>query len=107
MDNLVTFGRPKIARRNQFARRVVNIDARFVERRREFPNLHDACAQLMIRRIRSGATEVCRLRRGVGAGNERDYTDEWNCGFRHFHLLVIFAQELTGNGKQNRAKITR
>ena len=56
MDNtaaLVTFGRPKIARRNQFARRVANIDARFVERRREFPNLNDACAQLMIRRIRS------------------------------------------------------
>jgi len=56
MDNaaaLVAFGRTKIARRNQFARRVANIDARFVERRREFPNLNDACAQLMIRRIRS------------------------------------------------------
>ncbi len=46
---LVAFGRPKIARRNHFARRVVNIDARFVERRWEFPNLHDACAQLMVR----------------------------------------------------------
>ena len=50
---LVAFRRSKIARRNHFARRVANIDARFVERRREFPNLHDACAQLMIRRIRS------------------------------------------------------
>lgn len=56
MDNaaaLVAFRRSKIARRNQFARRVANIDARFVERRREFPNLNYACAQLMIRRIRS------------------------------------------------------
>jgi len=56
MDNaaaLVAFGRSKIARRNHFARGVANIDARFVERRREFPNLNDACAQLMIRRIRS------------------------------------------------------
>lgn len=61
MDNaaaLVAFGRSKIARRYQFSRRVANIDARFVKRRREFPNLNDACAQLMIRRIRSGATEV-------------------------------------------------
>ena len=96
MDNaaaLVTFWRPKIARCNQFARCVANIDARFVERRREFPYLNDARAQLMIRGIRSGATEVCRLRRGVGAGNERDYTDEWNCGSRYFHFLVIFAQD--------------
>ena len=56
MDNaaaLVAFGRSKTARRNQFARRIANIDARFVERGREFPNLSDACAQLMIRRIRS------------------------------------------------------
>ncbi len=49
---LLALGRSKIARRNQFARRVANIDARFVERRREFANLNDACAQLMIRRIR-------------------------------------------------------
>ena len=56
MDNtaaLVAFGRSKIARRNHFARGVADIDARFVERRWEFPNLNDACAQLMIRRIRS------------------------------------------------------
>ena len=49
---LVAFVRTKIARRNQFARRVANIDARFVEWRREFPYFNDACAQLMIRRIR-------------------------------------------------------
>jgi len=30
---------------------------------------------------------------GGGAGNVRDHTDEWNCGSRHFHLLVIFAQD--------------
>ena len=50
---LIAFGRSKIARGNRFARRVVNIDARFVERRRVFTNLHDTSAQLMIRRIRS------------------------------------------------------
>ena len=46
MDNaaaLVAFGRSKIARRNQFSRCVANIDARFVERRREFAHLSDAC----------------------------------------------------------------
>ena len=52
MDNaaaLVAFRRSKTARPNHFARCVANIDARFVERRGEFPNLNDACAQLMIR----------------------------------------------------------
>jgi hypothetical protein len=39
---LVAFRRSKIARPDQFARGVANIDARFVERRREFPNLNDA-----------------------------------------------------------------
>src|SRR6476469_431363 len=38
---LVALRRSKISRGNRFARRVVNIDARFVERRREFPNLKD------------------------------------------------------------------
>ena len=55
MDNaaaLVAFGRSKIAQGNQFARGVANIDARLVERRREFPYLNDACPQLMIRGIR-------------------------------------------------------
>src|SRR5207245_9464253 len=55
--------------------------------------------------------EVCRLRRGVGAGNERDHTDEWNCGSCHFHLLVIFAQDYPGmTNKITRAfrrKLTR
>ena len=50
---LVAFGRAEAARRNEFARRVANIDTRFVERWWKFPNLNDACAQLMIRRIRS------------------------------------------------------
>ena len=79
MDNaaaLVAFRRSKTARPNYFARRVANIDARFVERRREFPNLNDACAQLMIRRIRARAPEGSRLLRRGGAGNERDQTDE-------------------------------
>ena len=47
MDNaaaLIAFGRSKIARCNHFARRVANIDARFVEWRREFPNLNNTCA---------------------------------------------------------------
>lgn len=79
MDNaptLVAFGRSKIARRNHLARRVANIDARFVERRREFANLNDACAQLMIWRVGSCTTEVPRLRRRVGAGDEGDHPDE-------------------------------
>src|SRR4029079_13484152 len=50
---LVAFGRAEAARRNEFARRVANIDTRFVERWREFSNFNGACAQLMIRRIRS------------------------------------------------------
>ena len=56
MDNaaaLVALRRSKAARRNRFARRVANIDARFVKWRGEFPNLNDTCAQLMIRRISS------------------------------------------------------
>ena len=36
------------------------------------------------------------LAAGVGAGNERDQTDEWNCGSRRFHFLVIFAHDLLG-----------
>ena len=96
MDNaaaLVAFGRSKIARRDLFARSVANVDARFVERRREFPNLYDACAQLMVRRIGSLATEICWLRRRVGAGNEDNHTDEWNRESHHFHLLMIFVQD--------------
>ena len=49
---LVAFGRAEAARRNEFARRVANIDTRFVERWREFSNFNDAGPQLMIRRIR-------------------------------------------------------
>ena len=44
---LIAFGRSKIARRNHFARRVANIDTRFVQRRREFPHLSDAWIKIV------------------------------------------------------------
>jgi len=86
---LVAFRRTEIARCNELAGRVANVDARFVQRRRKFTDFSYACSQLMVRRISSLATEICRLRRLGRTGADYDCSEERNRRSGDFHRFVI------------------